>query len=142
MRKRLLAVFALLVCLCLLAPSLIAKNQGRGKGKQEHEGGQDKNHEQVKSKHKDKAKDKHRGDERWERRDSFEYRFYGDREGRPPGWSRGKKTGWGNCGLPPGQAKKYGECRTYQYQGRRYYYYRDDLGRLVVRRPVLSVEVH
>lgn len=29
-------------------------------------------------------------------------------EGRPPGWSKGKKTGWGNCNLPPGQAKKHG----------------------------------
>jgi hypothetical protein len=28
--------------------------------------------------------------------------------GRPPGWSKGRKTGWGNCDLPPGQAKKYG----------------------------------
>ncbi len=28
--------------------------------------------------------------------------------GRPPGWDRGKKTGWGDCDLPPGQAKKYG----------------------------------
>jgi hypothetical protein len=27
---------------------------------------------------------------------------------RPPGWGRGRKTGWGDCNLPPGQAKKYG----------------------------------
>jgi hypothetical protein len=31
--------------------------------------------------------------------------------GRPPGWDRGRKVGWGNCDLPPGQAKKYG-CRS------------------------------
>jgi hypothetical protein len=24
----------------------------------------------------------------------------------PPGWQHGRKTGWGNSGLPPGQAKK------------------------------------
>jgi len=60
--------------------------------------------------------DDHQG---WERRDGYEYRTYSDRDrdDRPPGWSRGKKTGWGNCGLTPGQAKKYG-CRTYVYQGR------------------------
>jgi hypothetical protein len=29
----------------------------------------------------------------------------------PPGWDRGRKTGWGNCNLPPGQAKKSG-CNT------------------------------
>src|SRR5258706_16021656 len=26
----------------------------------------------------------------------------------PPGWSKGKKTGWGDCDVPPGQAKKVG----------------------------------
>ena len=25
----------------------------------------------------------------------------------PPGWARGKKTGWGGAPLPPGQMKKY-----------------------------------
>lgn len=25
-----------------------------------------------------------------------------------PGWSHGKKTGWGDCNVPPGQAKKSG----------------------------------
>jgi len=28
--------------------------------------------------------------------------------GRPPGWDRGRKTGWGACGVPPGLAKKAG----------------------------------
>ncbi|MBI2678894.1 MAG: hypothetical protein HYX28_08935 [Candidatus Koribacter versatilis] len=27
---------------------------------------------------------------------------------RPPGWDKGKKTGWGDCDVPPGQAKKQG----------------------------------
>lgn len=31
--------------------------------------------------------------------------------GRPPGWDRGRKVGWGNCDVPPGLAKKYG-CRS------------------------------
>ncbi len=28
--------------------------------------------------------------------------------GRPYGWNRGRKAGWGNCDLPPGLAMKYG----------------------------------
>lgn len=47
--------------------------------------------------------------------------FYGDRFGsnRPPGWDRGRKVGWGNCDVPPGQAKKYG-CRNGFYARDRY----------------------
>lgn len=32
---------------------------------------------------------------------------FGDDQ-RPRGWEKGKKTGWGDCDLPPGQAKKMG----------------------------------
>lgn len=39
-----------------------------------------------------------------------------DRDGRPPGWSHGKKTGWGDCNLPPGLAKKRG-CRDLSARG-------------------------
>jgi len=35
--------------------------------------------------------------------------------------------------------QKYG-CRTYVYQGRPHYYYEDEGGRIIVRRPI--VEVH
>jgi hypothetical protein len=27
---------------------------------------------------------------------------------RPAGWDKGRKTGWGDCNVPPGQAKKAG----------------------------------
>jgi hypothetical protein len=37
------------------------------------------------------------------------------RANRPPGWNRGRKVGWGNCDVPPGQAKKFG-CRGYTYR--------------------------
>ncbi len=76
-----------------------------------------------------------RDDDRWESRNGWEYRTY-DRGQMPPGWSKGKKTGWGNCNLPPGQAKKYG-CNQYHYQGRDYYWYRDDVGHIIVRRPII-----
>lgn len=35
---------------------------------------------------------------------------HGRRTDRPRGWSRGRKTGWGDCDAPPGQATKHG-CR-------------------------------
>jgi len=77
-------------------------------------------------------------DDQWEHRGNYEYHTY-QGDSRPPGWSKGKKTGWGNCGLPPGQAKKYGR-QTYVYQGTQYYYYHDDAGRMVVRRPSIHIE--
>jgi hypothetical protein len=87
--------------------------------------------------HANKAFDNDQG---WERLDGYEYHTYTQSQGRPPGWSKGKKTGWGNCGLPPGQAKKYGSCQTYDYQGRSYYYYQNDAGQIIVRRP--TIEIH
>ncbi len=129
MKKRWLTVVMLLGVLGLAGPSMADRGQKKEKG----------------NPHQNRAAgDRGRRDNddaRWERRDKFEYRTYGPGEGRPPGWNRGAKTGWGNCGLPPGQAKKYG-CRTYIYEGRRYYYYQDDAGRIVVRRPVLQVRVN
>ena len=79
-------------------------------------------------------------DDGWQDRDGWQYRTYGPQDGHPPGWSHGKKTGWGNCGMPPGQAKKYG-CNTYSYQGRSYYYYQDPAGQIYVRRPSISVDL-
>jgi hypothetical protein len=105
--------------LSLGAPALRADHGDKGNG----------------HKHGNKAHDD--DDQGWERRDGYEYRSYAG-EQRPPGWSRGKKTGWGTCGLPPGQAKKYG-CQTYVYQGRPHYYYQDEVGRVIVRRPIIEV---
>jgi hypothetical protein len=42
-----------------------------------------------------------------------------DDRGRPPGWSKGKKTGWGNCDVPPGQVKKLG-CHPRNATARRH----------------------
>ncbi len=129
MSKRWLTTVVLLGALGLAAPSLADHGQKKEKG----------------NPHQKRAADRGHGDDRddaqWERRDNFEYRTYGPKEDRPPGWSRGAKTGWGNCGLPPGQAKKHG-FRTYIHEGRRYYYYEDDAGRIIVRRPVLQVRVN
>lgn len=120
MSKRWLALLALIAALGLVTPVVSADN-GKGKGKGNPHAAQNFD----------------RDDRGWERHDGYEVRIY-NRDGRPPGWSRGQKTGWGNCGLPPGQAKKYG-CRTYVYKERRYYYYHDDGGRIIVRRPRIDV---
>ena len=119
MSKYWLAVLALIASLAFITPAAVA---GHGEGKGKHHGNQ----------HFDDDHD------RWEAREGYEYRTYRDRDDRPPGWSRGQKTGWGNCGLPPGQAKKYG-CRTYMYEGRPHYYYQDQRGQIIVRRPIFEV---
>jgi hypothetical protein len=111
-----LAGLVLIAALGLTLPAAMA-DHGHGKGKHQN-------------KHFDKDHD------RWEAREGYEYRSYDD--GRPEGWSRGKKTGWKNCGLPPGQAKKYG-CRVYVHEGRPHYYYEDEHGRIFVRRPMIQV---
>ena len=118
MSKRLLAIVGLVAALGVSTPALA-----------DH-GDEDK--------HQHGNKHDRDDDQGWDRRDGYEYRAYGDRDERPPGWNRGKKTGWGNCGLPPGQAKKYG-CRTYVYEGRPHYYYEDEVGRIIVRRPILEI---
>lgn len=120
MTKRLLAILALVAAVGMNTPALKADHGSKGNG---HQHG---------NKHDD-------GDDQgWERSDGYEYRSYRQSDQRPPGWSRGKKTGWGNCGLPPGQAKKYG-CRTYVYEGRPHYYYEDERGQIIVRRPIVQV---
>jgi len=121
LKKSLFAIFAVTIALAVNLPALIASHGDKG---EKHQQG---------NKHSSD-----RNDQGWQQRNGYEYRTYGGDE-RPPGWSQGKKTGWGNCGLPPGQAKKYG-CRTYTYQGRPYYYYEEPEGQIVVRRP--SIEVH
>lgn len=121
MAKKLIVAFTLMAALFSGTTALRAKN-----GKDKHKG----------NPHATRSSDEDKG---WNRRDGYEYRTYGDTDGRPPGWNRGKKTGWNHCGLPPGQAKKYG-CRTYVYEGRPHYYYQDDDGRIFVRRP--TIEIH
>lgn len=120
MSKHWMARLALLAVLGLAAPAVMADH-----GKPEGKG----------NRH---ARSSDQDEQGWERRDGYEYRVYSDPDDHPPGWGHGKKTGWGNCGLPPGQAKKYG-CRSYVHEGRPYYYYRDDAGRTVVRRPIIEV---
>ncbi len=52
--------------------------------------------------------------------------------GRPPGWDRGRKVGWGQCDVPPGLAKKEG-CHIILGRGRHGRPHR-------IHRPVVVVE--
>ena len=124
MSKLLSAIFLLAMMLGMGALPLMADHGDKGN---KHGHG---------NKHADYA-----GDEGWQHGNGYEYRTYREGDGLPPGWSHGKKTGWGNCGMPPGQAKKYG-CYTYLYQGRSYYYYHDPEGQIIVRRPIIAIDVN
>jgi Ni/Co efflux regulator RcnB len=104
----------ILVCAALAfslnAVPALAKGKPSGRGNDKHEA------KSEKWKDKDKDKDRDKDDDR---RDRDRKKDWGDRDrdrdhgqvasnGRPPGWDKGKKTGWGNCDVPPGQAKKQG----------------------------------
>ncbi len=121
MNRTIFAMIMLAAAMCFAAAPLA------------HAQGNSDHHKQHGNPHGNKA-----SDDGWQEHDGWEYRTYGPQDGRPPGWSQGKKTGWGNCGMPPGQAKKYG-CNAYQYQGRTYYYYQDPAGQIIVRRPVIVI---
>ena len=131
---RVARIFALVAAAVLIA-TLPAMAQGRGKG---HGKGKGNPHAAARSEQHAAARYE-MSDDGWERHDNYDLRIFRPDEGVPPGWSKGNKTGWRDCGLPPGQAKKYG-CRSYVYSGRRYYYYRDDIGRIILRRP--RIEIH
>lgn len=73
MSERLLAVLGMVAALGLSTPALMADHGDEG--------------------HKNKHFDGNY-DQGWQRGDGYEYRTYGDRDERPPGWNRGKKTGW------------------------------------------------
>ena len=96
MNKRLLQVLALAVCLGLLPAAAYAKGKsssGHGftdKGKRHNDHDRDDRHA--------------RGDFRHD----HDRIAGGGPPNRPAGWDQGNKTGWGDCNVPPGLAKKRG----------------------------------
>ncbi len=54
--------------------------------------------------------------ERWERS-----RWAREHDRRPPGWDHGRKTGWSNCDVPPGQARRNG-CGDFDWLHRSRHY--------------------
>ena len=81
------------LCTALLPAVALAKDHGKGHDRDDDDRKRFTHHDNDRDKDHDRDHDKDRDH---------------DRDKRPPGWSKGKKTGWGNCNLPPGQAKKQG----------------------------------
>jgi hypothetical protein len=85
--KGLCVSLALVLSLFVSGAAAHDKDHGNGKGR---------------DKHADRDKDRDHDGDRDKDRDSH------GPSSRPAGWDKGKKTGWGNCDVPPGQAKKTG----------------------------------
>jgi len=95
MRRFLQIAFALLIAWSISAQPGMADGRDRGFGR-------------ARGRARIEARD--RDDDRVVLRRDRRIVFSGftTRSGRPPGWDRGRKTGWGDCDVPPGQAKKHG----------------------------------
>src|SRR5215475_10707864 len=73
--------------------------------------------------------------DQWVNRNGFEYRVY---PLRPTQWPDGVATSPDNCAMTAAQAKKY-QCKTISYEGRSYYYYTAEHGKVYARRPVVTI---
>ena len=107
MNKRFLQILALSVCLALLPASAFAKG-GKGGGPPADKGKRSSEHgSKDKEKHHDEDNDR---DEHHAGRghDHDHEATAAGPSNRPPGWDKGKKTGWGDCNVPPGLAKQRG----------------------------------
>lgn len=121
--KRIRTMVVLLVCLVISAGYALAKDHGREW--REHERREAfrrdmrdrRAHWQHEREYRREADRRRIERERWERaRWQREHRYRGD-DHRPAGWDRGRKTGWGDRDVPPGQAKKMGYFHR-DYDGR------------------------
>ena len=114
MHRRILQVLALAVCLGLL-PAAAYATGGQG-GKPPANKGKGSSQHGSKEKDKDWDKDKDRG-----KGHGHEHQATAaGPSGRPRGWDEGKKTGWGDCNVPPGLAKQRGcDSRGFSARERR-----------------------
>ncbi len=117
-------------CLALLAGSAVAKDHGRdrdrddrGRARFEHRndrdrwrGDRDRRFRYVDDRSRERDRERARARWREREREREHARIAAERSRRPPGWSKGKKTGWGDCDVPPGQAKKVG-CQPDRHAG-------------------------
>ncbi len=91
-RKVTYLVAAFAVCVLMMAGSAWAQGRGHGRGMSGANQGW----------HADNDRHGWRGGDWNGDRSVFGY------DQRPRGWDKGRKTGWGDCDVPPGQAKKVG----------------------------------
>lgn len=111
-------VASLAICAALTTGTAFARDNdhNRDKGSVSHQN-------TVRNRDRDRARDRWRERE-WrearerERRRDHRRNFMFGGNGQPYGWTQGRKTGWRNCDLPPGQAKKAG-CNSTWYRTHR-----------------------
>ncbi len=102
------------VVLVLSAWFCAAASQATAQGKSKQHKKTDKRVEQSKG-----AEHRHKHDYRPKEVGADEYRQW--KNGIPPGWSRGNKTGWNGAGVPPGQLEDRDlEARSYPPEAERW----------------------
>lgn len=107
-------LLALALCVVMAPVTASAKDKDKDKDNDRH-ADRDRDHDRDKDRDHDRDKDKDKDKDRDRDRDhrvSRDRDHDRDNHARPAGWSKGKKKGWGNCNLPPGQAKKNGGCNN------------------------------
>jgi len=100
--KRLLHALVVIAVCFALAPLALAKDHDKWR---DHDGDRDRDHQF----HHDRDHREHRDHDRdrdW-RHDRREWREHHAGNHRPAGWDRGRKGGWHDQDMPPGQAKNY-----------------------------------
>jgi len=88
----------IIACLALSTGSVLTK----GYDQRGHHRDRDRLHRRDWDEDRRSARERDDDDDDQGRRD---HDYHGPSR-RPPGWQRGRKTGWGNCDVPPGLAKK------------------------------------
>ena len=143
MNKRISRFFwATAICLALMPAPALAFGHGHRDGDHDRDDhkvrDRDRDHDRDRDRDKDRDRD---GDkDRDHRREVRGHNFRdhdGDRDDHP-GWNKGKKKGWGNCDLPPGQAKKHGcdsDDRGVRHRRHDGDHDRDDVRRASVHHP-------
>ena len=119
-----LALFA--ICTALTTGTALARDNDHDRGKAtsaRHNA--IRIHDRDRDHDRDRIRDRREWRERREARERREWRrrhpqsaMFGS-NGRQNGWSQGHKTGWNDCDVPPGQAKKAGCVPTTSYRTRR-----------------------
>ena len=121
-----------LVILLGIGLSTPALAEGRG-----HDKDHDRDDHRVEHRDRDHDRDHVRAYRHDHDRDHHLRRTHAD----PPGWSHGKKKGWGGCDVPPGQAKKVG-CHPYSHHEDHHHTTRPVSKPVVLQRPGAEVHAH
>ena len=110
MRNRL--ILSSLVFAVAVSPAFAKGKPANAGGGNKQEHGQSGEH--GKGRGGDHDRDDDHGKGKHDRGDHDRDRDHGRASGdRPAGWDKGKKVGWGDCDVPPGQEKKAGvPCRS------------------------------